>query len=111
MTRPDESEALERLARAAVLWYWTVAHGGPAVNTPEHYNLWRAIEEVVDASMGLRTWSKVEPAPLDLRRVEVDGHGVWVRVGAQLFRHEGDVYRLRTFQRLRELGAVREVES
>lgn len=114
MTRPDESSALERLARAAVLWYWTCVHGAPALDTPEHQDLWDAIEAIVDASMAEtpgRVWTRIEPLPDDLSRVAVDGHGVWERWTADVFRRVDGAYMLRTFRELRELGTVREVES
>lgn len=59
----------------------------------------------------MRTWAKAEDAPNDVHLVEVDGHGEWERVSVHLFRHVDDVYKFRTFHRLRELGTVREIKS
>jgi hypothetical protein len=104
------TEMEERVVRAAVLWYWTCAHGAPAAGTPEHRDLQEAIESLVDADMdGGRVWTRAGRVPDDLHRVEVEGHGTWERVGpTDLFRHVEGVYKLRTFHRLRELGTVRE---
>jgi hypothetical protein len=110
--RPDESEPLENLARAAVLWYWTCIHGAQAVDTPEHRSLCEAIESLVAQQEGPRTWPKAKAAPADLRLVEVEGYGRWQRIGdTSLFQHVGGVYKLHTFHGLRALGTVREVES